>query len=182
MRIVTERLVLREIDPERDFDAWAETMADADTVRYLGAKPMVRAEAWRNMAAAVGHWAIRGYGMFSLEHRETGEWLGRAGPYFPEGWPGPEVGWTLSPRHRRRGYATEAARAAVEFVFSELGWQGVIHCILEGNEASVRVAERLGSRLIRSQQGLEGITTSRVLIYGQDRAEWLGKQVTAGTD
>ena len=73
------------------------------------------------MALAMGHWAIRGYGFFSVEHRETGAWVGRIGPWYPEGWPGPEVGWTLSPDHRGRGYATEAARASVEFAFTELG-------------------------------------------------------------
>jgi RimJ/RimL family protein N-acetyltransferase len=62
MIIQTERLILREIDPERDFDEWAYSMADEATVRYLGTKPMSRAEAWRSMAAAIGHWSIRGYG------------------------------------------------------------------------------------------------------------------------
>jgi RimJ/RimL family protein N-acetyltransferase len=179
MIIETERLVLREIDPERDFDAWAETMADADTVRYLGAKPMVRAEAWRNMAVAIGHWAIRGYGMFSLEHRQTGEWIGRVGPYFPEGWPGPEIGWTISPKHRGQGYATEAGRAAIDFAFETLGWPRVIHCILEGNEASRAVAERLGSRKLEVLQGLPGITPEPVLIYGQSREEWIAQRLPA---
>ena len=169
MKIVTERLVLREIDPERDFEAWAETMADAETVRHLGTKPMNRIEAWRHMAGALGHWVIRGYGVFSVIHRQSGEWIGRVGPFFPEGWPEKEVGWTLSPKHRHQGYATEAALAAIDFVFENLGWQRVIHCVLEGNEASAAVARRVGSRLIETRIGLPGITEGRVLIYGQDR-------------
>lgn len=169
MKIVTERLVLREIDPERDFEAWAETMADPDTVRYLGSEPKNRLESWIHMASNVGHWTIRGYGMFSLEHRESGEWIGRAGPWNPVGWPEPEIGWTLSPKHRGRGYATEAGRAAIDFAFEKLGWKRVAHCIIEGNEASMAVAERLGSRLIGSRLGLPGITEKKMLIYGQDR-------------
>lgn len=170
MIIETERLILRKIDPERDFDEWAYSMADENTVRYLGTKPMSRAEAWRSMAGAIGHWTIRGYGFFSLENKETGEWVGRVGPWYPEGWPGPEVGWTISPRHLRRGYATEAARAAISYAFDTLGWDSLIHCILEGNEASMGVAEKVGSSLLRTQQGLQGITTENVLIYGQSRA------------
>lgn len=53
-------------------------------------------------------------------------------------------------------------------VFEELGWPRVIHCILDGNVASVGVAEKIGSRFLRSQDGLEGITEDKVHIYGQD--------------
>jgi len=142
MIIKTERLILRPIDPDLDFEPWARAMADENTVRYLGTKPMSQAESWRSMAMAVGHWAIRGYGFFSLEHRETGAWVGRVGPWFPLGWPAPEVGWTIA-------------------------WPQVIHVIMEGNEASIAVAKKLGSTLIRTQQGVPGITEKTVLIYGQ---------------
>ena len=179
MKIVTERLVLRKIDPERDFEAWAETMADAGTVRYLGSEPKSRLESWIHLASNVGHWTIRGYGMFSLEHRESGEWIGRVGPWNPVGWPEPEVGWTLSPRHRGQGYATEAGRAAIDFAFETLGWPRVIHCILEGNEASIAVAERLGSQRLEVLQGLPGITSEPVLVFGQSREEWIAKQPSA---
>ena len=167
MRIETERLILREIDPERDFEPWAASMADERTVRFIGGSVMDRATAWRNMAGVIGHWQIRGYGFFSVECRETGEWLGRVGPWYPEGWPSPEIGWTIARPHWGRGYATEAARAALDFAFGELGWERVIHVILAGNDRSVAVAERIGSSFIRPQQGLPGVTEQEVLIYGQ---------------
>jgi RimJ/RimL family protein N-acetyltransferase len=167
--IETRRLVLRKIDPQRDFNEWAHAMADEKTVRYLGTKPMSRAEAWRNMALVIGHWEIRGYGFFSLEHKETGEWIGRVGPWNPQGWPAPEVGWTISPRHLRQGYAFEAAKASIEFAFSELGWSRVIHVILEGNEPSLALARKLGSSRIRTQPGVPGVTDQTVLIYGQGK-------------
>jgi RimJ/RimL family protein N-acetyltransferase len=167
MIIETERLILRGIDPERDFEPWAKAMADEDTVRYLGTKPMNRAEAWRSMAVVMGHWAIRGYGFFSLEDKATGAWVGRVGPWYPEGWPAPEVGWTTSPDFRGRGYATEAARAAIDYAFAALRWPQVIHVIMEGNEPSIALAKRVGSTLIKEQQGVAGVTDQRVLIYGQ---------------
>jgi RimJ/RimL family protein N-acetyltransferase len=169
MIIETERLILRKIDPQRDFEAWAMSMADENTVRFLGTPPMSRALAWRSMATVIGHWSIRGYGFFSLEHKETGAWVGRVGPWNPEGWPSPEIGWTISRDHLRQGYAIEAARASLDFVYNELGWTSVIHVILEGNVASIAVAEKLGSRFIRAQDGLPGVTESRVLIYGQSK-------------
>jgi RimJ/RimL family protein N-acetyltransferase len=170
MIIETERLILRRIDPGRDYEPWAKAMADEDTVRYLGTQPMTRAESWRSMALAIGHWEIRGYGFFSLEHKATGAWVGRVGPWYPKGWPAPEVGWTISPEHLRKGYATEAAQASVRYVFDTLHWPQVIHVIMEGNEASIAVARKIGSSLVREQQGLPGVTDKRVLIYGQAAA------------
>ncbi len=168
MIIETERLILREIDPERDFEGWAKTMADENTVRYLGSKPMSRALAWRNMAMVIGHQAIRGYGFFSVENRKTGEWVGRIGPWFPDGWPAPEVGWTISPDHLRQGYAFEAARASIDYAFNTLGWSRIIHVIVEGNVASIALAKKLGSTFIRAEQGLAGVTDEKVVVYGQN--------------
>lgn len=167
MPIETERLILRKVDPERDFEPWARAMADENTVRYLGVKPMNRAEAWRSMAMVIGHWSIRGYGMFSVEHKASGAWVGRVGPWFPQGWPAPEVGWTIAPEFVGQGYATEAARAAVDYAFTTLGWPQVIHLIMEGNDPSIAVARKIGSTLVRRQQGAPGVTDLPVLIYGQ---------------
>lgn len=167
--IETERLILRQIDPERDLDGWARAMADEDIVRFIGGQTMNRAQAWRNMALVIGHWQIRGYGFFSLEDKRTGEWVGRVGPWNPAGWPEPEVGWVISPDHLRKGYALEAGAASIDYVFNTLGWKRVIHVILDGNRPSIGVAEKLGSRLLRTQEGLPAITDKRVFIYGQDR-------------
>ncbi len=168
MRIETERLILRDIDPERDFEDWARTMGDERTVRYTEGRVLDRARSWRHMAATMGHWQIRGYGFFSVEEKASGEWVGRVGPFFPEGWPAPEIGWTISPDHWNKGYATEAARAALDYVFKTLEWSRVIHVIIQGNERSIAVAEKIGSRLLRTQQGLPGVTDEEILIYGQD--------------
>jgi RimJ/RimL family protein N-acetyltransferase len=168
IRLETERLILRRIDPDRDFEPWAKAMADERVTRFTGGQVMDRALAWRNMAAIIGHWEIRGYGFFSVEERATGDWVGRVGPWYPEGWPEPEVGWTIAPDFWGRGYATEAGRAAIDYAFGTLGWGRVIHVILKGNARSVAVATRLGSVLVATQTGLPGVTEEPVEIYAQD--------------
>ena len=168
MRIETERLLLREIDPDRDFGPWAETMQDEETVRYIGGEILEPAKTWRNMAAVIGHWQIRGYGFFSVEEKSTGKWVGRVGPWFPEGWPAPEIGWTIMRQYWGKGYAGEAALASLDFARDVLGWESVIHVILDGNVASIGVAEKIGSKYLRTQQGLPGVTEDPVHIYGQD--------------
>ena len=167
----TERLTLRPIDMARDFDAFAETYADPATMRYIGGAPMSRAQAWRSVAMNIGHGVVRGYSFFSVIHRETGTWVGRIGPWFPEGWPEPEIGWTLHPAHTGKGYAVEAARACVDHVRDDLGWTRVVHLIAEGNVGSERVAERIGSRRLRRlESGIPGVTTEPCHVYGQDFA------------
>jgi RimJ/RimL family protein N-acetyltransferase len=64
----------------------------------------------------------------------------------PDGWPGTEVGWGIVRSHWRRGYAAEAAVAAIDWAFANLGWTEVIHIIDVDNVASQAVARKLGSR------------------------------------
>jgi RimJ/RimL family protein N-acetyltransferase len=117
-------------------------------MRWLGREAgLTRDEAWRDMAMVIGHWELRGYGMFSVIERESDRLVGRVGPWMPEGWPHLEVGWTVAGPWRGHGYATEAARASVRYAFDELDAGYVVHLIEDGNERSQAVAERLGARL-----------------------------------
>jgi RimJ/RimL family protein N-acetyltransferase len=168
MRIETDRLILREIDMDRDFEPWCRTHADEETVRFLGGETRDPARVWRYMAGVIGHWHIRGYGLFSVEDRASGEWLGHVGPWYPEGWPGREIGWTIARQHWGKGYATEAARACLHYAFEKLGWERVIHVILPGNAGSIAVARKIGSDFLYAQEGLPGVTGETVHIYGQD--------------
>lgn len=121
----TERLILRAPEPQ-DFDAWAAFCADPETMRFLGG-PTDRIGAWRIMSGMAGGWMSRGFSMFSVVEKATGRWVGRLGPWQPEGWPGTEVGWGLSRDAWGRGYAVEGAAAAVDWAFDVLGWTEVIH-------------------------------------------------------
>ena len=142
----TERLRLRAFRNE-DLDAYAAMCADPEVMRFLGTGVTLnRGETWRSMAGFLGHWALRGYGMWALEDKATGALVGRAGFLNPEGWPGFELGWTLGRPHWGRGYATEAARRALDYAFRELGEPRVISLIRPANLPSIRVAERLGEK------------------------------------
>ena len=140
--------------------------ADPDVMRFMeDGHPVGRDAAWRSMAAHLGHWSLRGFGQWALEARATGEFVGRAGLWQPEGWPGLEVGWILARPHWGQGYATEAGRAAIEYAFGELDAGHVISLIRPENHASVRVAERLGERRERTIE-LHGATAH---VYGVTR-------------
>lgn len=160
----TERLIMR-MWRESDFDEYAELCADPEVMRFLGGKVFDRTEAWRQMASMIGHWYLRGYGIWAVEEKESGRLAGRIGCINPEGWPGFEVGWTLRREFWGKGYATEAARRALEYGFHELDRPHIISLIHPENRASIRVAERLGETL----EGNARVFDTDVLVYGIDR-------------
>ena len=160
----TDRLVLRMFR-DSDLDAYAEMCGDAEVMKYLGGVPMTRAEAWRNMAMVLGHWQLCGFGLWAVEDRLSGQLVGRVGCWRPEGWPGMELAWILRREFWGRGYATEAARAALDVAFGPLGQSHVISMIDAENQPSIRVAQRLRMRL----EGQASLMGHPVLIYGLRR-------------
>jgi RimJ/RimL family protein N-acetyltransferase len=171
IQLETERLLLR-MWREDDFEAYAEICADPEVMRYLGGKPLNRMDAWRNMAAMIGHWHLRGYGHWGVEEKASGKFIGRIGFMNPEGWPGFELGWTLARAAQGKGYATEGARRALDYAFTEMEREHVISLINPLNAASIRVAERLGEKVEDRTELLD----IEVLIYGIDRETWRGSQ------
>ncbi|MBM7066246.1 GNAT family N-acetyltransferase [Actibacterium sp. 188UL27-1] len=137
----TDRLRLRAL-AEGDFPVLAEFYA-SDRARFVGG-PADADRAWRTLATEIGHWTLRGYGRFGVEIRETGAFAGIVGPWNPHGWPEPELGWDLMNGFEGHGYASEAAKAAREWVYGTLGWTTAVSLIAEGNLGSEGVARRLG--------------------------------------
>jgi RimJ/RimL family protein N-acetyltransferase len=154
-----------------DFDAYAAFMSDPEAAQFIGGE-QVRALAWRGFLQISGAWYLQGFSMFSVIEKATGDWIGRVGPWMPEGWPGTEVGWGIIRSRWKQGYATEAATASIDWAFAELGWAEVIHAIAPDNVASQAVARKLGSQNCgpgRLPAPLESVTVD---IWGQTRAQW----------
>jgi len=164
VRLETDRLIMRMWRLE-DFEAYSQICSDPEVMRFLGGKTLDRMEAWRHMAFMVGHWQLLGFGPWAIEEKASGEFIGRIGFLHPEGWPGFELGWTLSREVWGRGYATEAARRALAYAFDELDKDHVISLIDPQNTNSIRVAEHLGEKV----EGKTELLGREVLIYGIDR-------------
>lgn len=140
----TERLILRA--PRRgDFPAWADFVS-SDRARYIGG-PLDAGPAWRAMGHLTGHWVHRGFGMFIFSEQSMPDSpIGMTGPWFPEGWPEHEIGWSLwSATAEGRGLAHEAVQAARSFAYSTLGWSTAVSYIHRDNTRSIALAERLGA-------------------------------------
>jgi RimJ/RimL family protein N-acetyltransferase len=171
--IETERLLLR---PWRSDDIALNTamLSDAETARYItpdGKAVTTALSGWRNAAVIAGHWALHGFGMFAVEEKSSGDYVGRVGPWSPPDWPGLEVGWGISRAARGRGYAVEAARASIDWTFATFEVDQIVHCIEASNTASQAVARRLGASREREADVFGKLTdiwvTSRTSRVGQ---------------
>ena len=146
--IETENLRLRrpEID---DLDAIHAMRSDLNVVRFLGGRALNREEAWHRLMRLVGHWALRGYGMFAVVEKGSGALVGEVGLFdgcrglSPDFDNAPEAGWILASAAHGKGYAGEAAAAHRWFAATH-GEQRSVCIIAPENLASFRVAHKLG--------------------------------------
>jgi len=146
--IETERLILRGFEV-RDLDDFADMSADEDTMKFVGGRK-TRFESWNSMTAALGHWVLRGFGMFAVEEKSSGRLIGIIGPLFPDGWPENEIGYILAKHAHGKCYATEAAVASLKYAYQELGWTTAISLIDADNAASQNVARKLGAAKVQA--------------------------------
>ena len=118
--LLTERLRLRSFRGS-DVDDYAAMNADPEVQRHMAggaAGPWDRGRSWRHMAFIVGHWQLKGCGPWAVELKRDGTFVGTVGFYEPDGWPGFELAGCLARRWWGNGYATEAARAALDQAFT----------------------------------------------------------------
>jgi RimJ/RimL family protein N-acetyltransferase len=141
-RIRTARLLLRELR-ESDFDAFAQNLADPVAAEFLSGT-VDRRTAFRIFLGSFGFWTLRGAGWWAVELLETGEFVGSVGAFYRERPSDLELGWTIVRRFWRRGFASEAAAAALWFGTEQLAATRVVAHIDAKNIPSVRVAEGLG--------------------------------------
>ena len=142
-RLETERLLLRCFKDE-DWLGLHKIYGDARAVKYTSGKPVDKFLSWRRLATLVGHWQLRGYGPYAVVEKNSGHVIGPIGLWYPPEWPEPEIKYSLAPEFWGKGYATEAGLAVKHMAGDHLKWKRLISLILTGNEASKKLAQRLG--------------------------------------
>jgi len=162
----TSRLRLR-LPEGADAEAMLEIHQDPEVIKSIlpTARPGGLDAAWRNIAMMIGHWHLRGYGQWAVVEKSSGQVIGRIGFWNPEGWPGIELGWIIRRSRWRQGFATEAARAALEWAWDNIDTDHIISIIQPGSLASIRVAEKIGERFERA----DSLNGASVHIYGVRR-------------
>lgn len=141
--IETDRLILRA-PRMADWPAY-ETVFTSDRARFMGG-PYTAEAAFNDFAQAVASWLLRGSGAWTITAKGSDEALGWL--YLWQEWsdPEPELGWVLVEAAEGHGFAEEAARAVLTLATRLYGAGGFVSYIDEGNEASARLAGKLGAR------------------------------------
>ena len=149
----TRRLILRGPAAE-DYPDFKATFASYRS-RFMGG-PLNPYEAWMLYAAEIGHWEIRGYGMWMIHDKATDETLGMAGGWFPAKWPEREIAWIIWPDKAGKGYALEATNKVRDFLYANCGWESAVSYIDPKNLDSIRLAERLGCTKDKEAPSIDG--------------------------
>jgi len=144
----TERLLLRAFR-EDDLDPFAAMVSDPEVMQratYAGST-MTRNQAWNWLCMMLGHWHLRGYGIWGMEEKSSRELIGRIGLQFLDWFEDVELVWMLAKSAWGNGFASEGARAAIEYGLNILDLPRIAAVIQTENEPSIRLAERLGMRM-----------------------------------
>lgn len=180
--LTTSRLVLREWRDE-DREPFAELNADPRVAKFLSG-PLDRAASNALVDRIRDHWAANGHGLWAVERVDDAAFLGFVGlaahtfdaPFTPC----VEVGWRLATAAWGRGYATEAARAALRFGFEDLGLTEIVSFTAPANVKSRAVMERLGMTRDPADdfdhpRFPDGHRLRRHVLYRLGRTEWAGR-------
>ncbi|HEV2596697.1 MAG TPA: GNAT family N-acetyltransferase [Sphingomicrobium sp.] len=151
----TKRLILRAPNGA-DFPVYRRFYADAKASSSYGG-PLRSGLAWRKLAYDVGHWALRGFGMWSLIERETGRMIGGCGIVWPDDWPRSELTWWITQEARRQGYALEASLAAIEWGYASSGLEQIETHMDDDNGPARALAQKLGGTIVAREKFPDGL-------------------------
>lgn len=144
----TERLLLRPFKKD-DLDPFANIVADIEVIQHAtyDGTTMTRAQAYNWLCLMLGHWHMRGFGIWAVEEKSSGEMIGRIGLQFLDWFDDVELVWMLAKSAWGKGFAVEGARAAINFGLDALALPRIAAVIHQENKTSIRLAERLGMEM-----------------------------------
>ena len=173
MKVETNRLILRRWN-SADLVPYSEICADPDVMEWIGdGSVRTKAECDQAIASFERFWEDHGFGLFAVEHRNTGNLIGFTGlaipNFLPEVLPAVEIGWRFGKNAWGNGYATEAAKASLIFGFKTAKIDRILSIHQIGNEASGRIMQKLGMRFER--QTIDPTCNRKVRVYEVTRID-----------
>ena len=173
MRIITERLILREMT-ESDFEALFRVLGDGEIMRHYPCSfDEARVRSWirRNQE----RYEVFGFGLWAVCLKDTGEVIGDCGLTMQliDSQIKPEIGYHIRRDHQRQGYAAEAAAAVRDWTFQYTPFRMVYSYMKTSNEPSARTALAYGCKWIGQFTDEEGEQTS---VYALSRDAWMNRR------
>lgn len=152
----TDRLIMRAAR-ESDFPTYRDFYSDADASKFYGG-PKSEADIWATLASDLGHWQLRGYGLWMLETQTNSQSVGVCGLMWPHGWQRSELTWWIASGSRRQGFAKEASQAVIRFGYQQLGWELVQTYMKDENQAAKALVLSLGGTKIARETFPDGVS------------------------
>jgi len=153
--VETDRFILRPPD-EGDFPVYRSFFADGEASRFYGG-PLRTDQAWRVLAGHLGHWHLRGYGLWAVAPKDGTRIIGGCGFVWPDGWPRRELTWWLMPEARGTGAAVEVSRSAIRHAYDHYGWPQVETHMNDDNHAARGLVRKLGGEQITRELFPDGL-------------------------
>ena len=139
----TERLELRKFS-RNDATGFFRLNSDPEVVRYTGDAAFRDVTEAQNFLEGYDHYALHGYGRWSVYLKETGEYIGFCGLKYSQEKDEVDLGFRFMRHYWNKGLATEAARESLRIGFEQFGLVKIVGRAMEANLASIRVLEKLG--------------------------------------
>ncbi|WP_298985081.1 GNAT family N-acetyltransferase [uncultured Roseibium sp.] len=142
----SERFLLR-LPEAQDLAVYRAFFSDAEASRFYGG-PLRDDQSWRALAGHVGHWHLRGYGLWMIVPKQGGPAIGGCGFVWPDGWPRRELTWWLLPEARGTGAAVEVSKVTIKHAYDNYGWPLVETHMDDANAAARKLVQKLGGEVI----------------------------------
>ncbi len=145
----TPRLILREFHPD-DAQNFYQLNLNPNVIQFTGDDPFKSISDAEEFLKNYNDYEQNGYGRWAVINKENNEFLGWCGLKFD----GKEtdIGFRFFEEHWNKGYATESAKACLEYGFNELGLTQIVGRAMKGNIGSLKVLQKIGLRFIKEME------------------------------
>ena len=161
----SERLQLRPFHVD-DAAGMLELNNNPDVLRFTGDPPFGSLEATRDFIQAYDHYQHHGYGRWTVLSKASGAYIGWCGLRMDSDTSMVDLGYRILLSEQGKGYATEAGQACLKYGFEVLELPFIVGRVMDGNNASIRVLEKLGMHYVEKTT----CASEPALLYRIDRA------------
>lgn len=144
----TERLLLRELNPD-DAGDFFNLNENPNVIKYTGDKAFQNIDEAREFLENYQDYRLNGYGRWAVMSKENNEFVGWCGLKYNSSTDETDVGFRFFEHYWNKGFATESARACIDYGFKKLKLNTVVGRAMQDNIASVKVLEKLGMKYLR---------------------------------
>lgn len=162
----TDRLTLRGASVA-DFDSYAAMLGD-DRSQYMGG-PFSRQGAWDMLCNMTAQWQLSGFGGWIIDTKDG--FAGEVAIWHPSHFPEPELGWTVTAQAEGHGYASEAARAALQWYWSHQDADTLVSYVDTRNARSQTLAQKLGAVADPHGPWVEGESAADTIVFRHRRPQ-----------